>query len=147
MPAQHGTPYWLKSIGSTSFPMVEDYLREPWGKGRLDILDHMRFSKNKRPSGMSAGHKMVLYAAGHERIFGIATVTTGEIYEQGEDTEERWPWALDVQVPMLVSDLRIAPHLSAINVAPLSVRQQSYISLTAEQYALAIDAFCSAVRV
>lgn len=147
MPKKHDTPYWLKSIGAASDPMVEDYLTTPWGKGgRLDLLTRIQFAKNKRPSGMEAGHKMVLYAAGHERIFGVAVVTTGEILEEAAHGEERWPWALDVEVPLLVGDLRIAPMLSAMNVGPLSVRQQSHISIGDEQYALAIEAFCKSIR-
>lgn len=90
---------------------------------------------------MAAGHKMVLYAAGHECIFGVAVVRTGEIYEHLVEDEERWPWALDVDVPLLVGNLRLAPKLSEINVGPLSVRQQSHISLDEQQYGLAVSAF------
>lgn len=145
--ATQQTPHWLKSIGSASDPMVEDYLTAPWGKGgRLDLLDEIRFAKNKRPSGINPGDHLVLYAAGHERIFGIATVLDGEPYEHVVEGEERWPWALRVEVPMLVGTLRIAPPLSSMKVGPLSVRQQSHISLDDEQYRLAVGALTAAIQ-
>jgi hypothetical protein len=84
--------------------------------------------------------KLVLYAAGWERIFGIAIVTSSEPYELIEDDQERWPWALDVMVPLVVPRLSLAPALAEIKVANTSVRQQSHIRLTDEQYELALAA-------
>src|SRR5438105_282437 len=107
-------------------------MTEPWGqlKNRLDLLDRIRFAKNKRPSGVNAGDMLVLYAAGWERIFGIAIVTSDEPYEFIVEGEKRWPWVLDVTVPLVVPRLTLAPGLSEINVANTSVRQQSHIRLT-----------------
>lgn len=147
MTNHHKTPFWLKCIGSADDPMVEDYLTAPWGQGgRLDLVEEIRFAKNKRPSGISAKDMLVLYAAGHERIFGIAQVVDGEPYERIIKGEERWPWALRVEVPLLVGNLRIAPPLSAMKVGPLSVRQQSHIALDDEQYHLAVDALTEAIQ-
>jgi len=113
-----------------------------WGNrsDRTDLLDRVRFAKNKRPSGVHMGDKLVFYAAGWERFFGVASVISDEPYEFIEPGEQRWPWVLDVETPLVVPRLDLAPHLSEIEVANTSVRQQSHIRLTEEQYRLALDA-------
>jgi len=93
-----------------------------------------------------AGDRLVLYAAGRERFFGIAIVLSAESYEHDLPDEERWPWALDIEVPLVVPRLDLAPHLSEIQVANTSVRQQSHIRLTAAQYRLALGALLRRVE-
>jgi hypothetical protein len=130
--------YWLKSIGASG-----DELRENWLDSRPDLLDEIRFARNKRPSGVARGDRLVLYAAGWECFFGIAIVTATEAREDLE--EPRWPWVLDVTVPLVVPRLDLAPHIRQMDVANTSVRQQSHISLTPEKFQKAVVALMSLV--
>ncbi len=149
---------FLKSIGAAGeidvggerrpLRLNDDWLTSPWGAraNRLDLLDRVRFARNKRPSGVQRGDRLVFYAAGWERFFGIGIVVSDEPYEQTEPGEERWPWVLDVEVPLVVPRLRLAPMLTQIDVASTSVRQQSHIRLTNEQYARALDSLLARAR-
>lgn len=141
------TKVFLKSIGSAADPLGNDWLTTGWGNltNRTDLLDQVRFPKNKRPTGVHKGDKLVFYAAGWERIFGVGLVTSDEPYESIVAGEERWPFVLNVEVPLIVPRLELAPPLSAINVANTSVRQQSHIRLADQQYALALEALVAAV--
>lgn len=139
---------FLKSIGAANAKLGDAWLTDPWGgmSNRLDLLDTIHFAKNKRPTGVNRDDRLVLYAAGWERIFGVAVVRSDEPYELITPGQERWPWALDVVVPLVVPRLSLAPELSEIKVANTSVRQQSHIRLSDEQYALAVAALTRPVR-
>jgi hypothetical protein len=139
---------FLKSIGAASDKLADDWLTSPWGKlnNRLDLLDKIHFAKNKKPTGVNRGDLLVLYAAGWERIFGIAVVMSDEPQQLIVPGQERWPWVLDVTVPLVVPRLSIAPTLAEIKVANTSVRQQSHIHLTDEKYALAVAALTRRVQ-
>lgn len=130
--------FWLKSIGAADHTLDNDWLDE-----RYDLLDRIRFAKNKRPSGVSIGDRLVLYAAGWERFYGIAVVTSPEAEE--DLAEERWPWVLDVEVPLVVPRLTMAPRLEEMDVATTSVRQQSHIELTKGQFDKAVSALAGLV--
>jgi hypothetical protein len=134
--------HWLKSIGSGDKPLKDDWWTTVWEPEHIgvDLLDRIYFPTNKRPSGMDEGDKLVLYAAGWERIFGIAVVKSDEPYRHTIENRERYPWVLDVEVPLVVPRLTVAPGLAEIEVANTSVRQQSHIRLTDEQYDLALTA-------
>ena len=138
---------FLKSIGATGQELGNGWLTTGWGNraDRTDLLDRVRFAKNKRPSGVNKGDRLVFYAAGWERFFGVAIVISDAPYELIEPGEERWPWVLDVEVPLVVPRLELAPHISAISVANTSVRQQSHIRLTDGQYELAVHELMSLV--
>jgi hypothetical protein len=125
--------YWLKSVGAANHKLDNDWLNE-----RYDLLDRIRFAKNKRPSGVSVGDRLVLYAAAWERFYGVAIVTSAEPEE--DLAEERWPWVLDVEVPLVVPRLSMAPGLDEMDVATTSVRQQSHILLTEQQFDKALAA-------
>jgi hypothetical protein len=130
--------YWLKSIGS-----ADDELDRDWLSSRGDLLDQVRFATNKRPSGIARGDRLVLYAAGWECFYGVAIVTSEESRE--DLGEKRWPWVLDVTVPLVVPRLDLAPHLREMDVANTSVRQQSHIALTREKFEKALTALRSLV--
>lgn len=130
--------YWLKSIGASG-----DELRGNWLDSRPDLLDEIRFARNKRPSGVARGDRLVLYAAGWECFFGVAIVVASESREDLAET--RWPWVLDVTVPLVVPRLDLAPHIRQMDVANTSVRQQSHISLTPEKFQKAVAALMSLV--
>lgn len=131
--------YWLKSIGAS-----DDELKKYWLRSRGDLLDQIRFAKNKRPTGVSKGDRLVLYAAGWERVFGVAIVASEEPKE--DPREKRWPWVLDVEVPLVIPRLDLAPHLKEMDVATTSVRQQSHISLTPDQFDKAVRALLSSIE-
>jgi hypothetical protein len=130
--------YWLKSIGS-----VDQTLQDNWLQDRYDLLDYVRFAANKRPSGVARNDRLVLYAAGLECFYGIAIVVSAEPRE--DLGEKRWPWVLDVRVPLVVPRLDLAPRLSEMNVATTSVRQQSHIRLSTEQFDAAVAALVGLV--
>jgi hypothetical protein len=130
--------YWLKSIGSAG-----DELDGNWLRSRRDLLDQVRFATNKRPSGIARGDRLVLYAAGWERFYGVAIVTSTESRE--DPREKRWPWVLDVTVPLVVPKLELAPRLHEMSVASTSVRQQSHIALTRGQFEQALAALTGLV--
>lgn len=130
--------FWLKSIGAT-----DHLLEKNWLDQRYDLLDRVRFAANKRPSGINRDDRLVLYAAGWECFYGIAIVTSAE--PEKDLQEERWPWVLDVKVPLVVPRLDLAPRLNEMDVATTSVRQQSHIRLTEDQFESAVDALAGLV--
>lgn len=125
---------WLKMIGTSAWRLEDDWLTQ-----RSDLLHKVRFARHKRPSGVSIHDRLVYYAAGWEVFFGVAIVTSEEPTMNEEPGEERWPWTLDVVVPLVCPTLSLAPRLSKIGVASTSVRQQSHIELTDAQFDLAIE--------
>lgn len=130
--------FWLKSIGAADHTLSKDWLDE-----RYDLLDRIRFAKNKRPSGVSRHDRLVLYAAGWECFYGVSIVTS---VEPEEDLgEERWPWVLDVKTPLVVPRLDQAPKLEQMDVATTSVRQQSHIQINEEQFGKAVAALAALV--
>jgi len=139
---------FLKSIGSADDPLNNDWIAHGWRglPNRTDLLDRIRFARNKRPTGVQRDDKLVLYASGWERFFGVAIVVSPEPYDDPAEGEERWPWVLEVRVPLVVPRLELAPRISEINVAPTSVRQQSHIHMSDDQYRLALDALARPVR-
>lgn len=132
--------FWLKSIGAANHTLDNDWLNE-----RYDLLNRIRFAKNKRPSGVSIGDRLILYAAVWERFYGVAIVTSAEPEE--DLAEERWPWVLDVEVPLVVPRLAMAPTLDKMDVATTSVRQQSHIALTGDQFDKALAALTALAAV
>ena len=138
---------FLKSVGAAEAKLGNEWLTTPWSNltNRSDLLDRVRFAKNRRPTGVHKGDKLVLYAAGWERFFGIAIVTSPFPYELIEEGEERWPWVLNIVVPLVVPRIELAPHISTINVANTSVRQQSHIRLSDGQFELALKALVGLV--
>lgn len=130
--------FWLKSIGASGDELDDDWLRL-----RADLQDQIRFATNKRPTGVAREDRLVLYAAGWERFFGFAIVLSAE--SKKDPKEERWPWVLDVTVPLIVPRLSLAPRLHEMDVASTSVRQQSHIALTNDQFEKAVTALVSLV--
>jgi len=130
--------FWLKSIGA-----ADHMLNKNWLDDRYDLLDRIRFAANKRPSGVSRHDRLVLYSAGWECFYGIAIVESAEATE--DLGEERWPWVLDVKVPLVVPRLDLAPSLDEMDVATTSVRQQSHIRLTQAQFDKAVAALVGLV--
>ena len=131
---------WLKMIGTSDWRLEDE-----WLVGRSDLLHRVRFARHRRPSGVSLGDSLVFYAAGWEVLFGVAVVESDQPVLVEAPGEERWPWTLDVSVPLVCPVLSLAPHLSEIGVPSTSVRQQSHIELTDAQFARAVAALTQRV--
>ncbi|MDQ5807046.1 MAG: hypothetical protein M3320_00040 [Actinomycetota bacterium] len=129
--------HWLKMVGAANWPLPNEWLADGGGR-RTDLLDRVRFSRSRRPSGVRAGDRLVYYAAKWQRYFAVVEVISTESYE--EEAESRWPLALDVEAKLLVPKLSIAPPVTDLNLRAgnYSVRTQSHIALNREQYARAV---------
>jgi hypothetical protein len=132
---------WLKMIGAT-----DNRLENEWLRDRYDLAKMVRFPVNKRPTGVSGDDRLVLYAAGWERIYGIAVVQSDEARFEPRSDEERWPWVLDVVTPVAVPRLDTAPTREELGVASTSVRQQSHIHLSDAKYERAIELLLAPVK-
>lgn len=140
---------WLKMVGAARQPLSTDWLNGmdvEEGRNRRDLLERVRFPRTKRPSGVEAGDRLVYYAAGAYRYFAIVEVLSSEPYRTDEDP--RWPYALDVKPLLLVGHIDDAPPLSDLRLRKgnLSVRHQSHILLTPDQFASAVAGICSVAR-
>jgi len=125
---------WLKPIGGGSGQTPENWYVEWW-----DVLDMACFPR--RPS-VRVGDFLVYYAAGLGRICGIVKVNSAPI--QGrfpekwtEENRKRWPWSVGVELRLAIPANDLAPTLGDIDVRTLSVRRQSHIALTREQFSKA----------
>lgn len=115
--------FWLKMIGTSV---------DPWPVGKPYNLQHIGFRGLYKPSGIRSGDRMVLYAVGAKRIFGLVEVTK-DWYESNQDG---WPYRVDIRCPAEVS---LAPN-DGVDVDELStelkskLRRRSHLRLTSEQY-------------
>jgi hypothetical protein len=138
--------YWLKMVGASTAPLPDDWLLglQDGEDDRRDLLQRVRFPRNKRPSGVDAGDRLVYYAATARRYFAIVEVISDEPYPSAEDP--RWPWALDVHPLLLVAHIPDAPRLEDLQLRKgnLSVRRGSHVRLTPEQYATAVRGLSAA---
>ena len=116
---------FLKVIGSAENPCPEPYDKE--------FVD---FSRN--PRQVQLGDHLVLYAAGgRKRVFAIAEVTS-EVYDAGSEYGRRWPYRVDIRYLKKPVLAREGVHINEVSTPKrdllLSLRRQSYIKLTPEEY-------------
>lgn len=133
--------YWLKMVGAADWE-VEDR----WVERESQLLTAVRFPR--QPSGIGADDRLVYYSAGSQKLFAIARATMAGEQAPHElaPNEERWPYVLRVQVLVAIPTLALAPHWSALGMAPGTVQQKSHVELTDAQYAKAVDAIVDRVR-
>jgi hypothetical protein len=133
---------WLKSLGHSGNPLPATWAQDG---AEPDRLRRAYFPQRPR---IDRGDRLVYYAAGWRRCFGVVEVISdGPSEDHPHPTEPvRWPWSVEVQPLLLVPDLRVAPPLEAIGVGPLSVRRKSHIRLSSEHYERAVDALASVAR-
>jgi hypothetical protein len=120
--------HWLKNLGS--------------GTGRMDesliprVLRELRFPRRPR---VAVGDKMALYALGHDRVFAIVEIFARPYEIEGPNNWDRW----EVETrPVLSMGYHGAPRLADLTVdrdLELSVRQQSHIGLTGDEYRRAVE--------
>ena len=95
-----------------------------------------RWSRFPRRPAVRAGDRMVVYAAGSGRDFGIGRLmAVVRVLSDPEATFEsrRWPWAVEVEVLAAAPRLSRAPSLWDISVSPRALGRHSHIRLTDEQ--------------
>jgi hypothetical protein len=129
---------FLKAHGTSTAP-----LDDHWLQAGSRLLSPGRTAFPRRPR-MGPGDRLVLYASGWRRIFGVAEVC-------GEPTTEapaspRWPWSVGVELLVVVPVLSNAPPVEAIGVPAGSMRQHSHIRLEERHLALAIEALAGVGR-
>ncbi len=112
--------HWLKMIGTSEGPL-------PKYESRFVGLA-------KKPRHMEPGDPMVLYAVGGEKkVFALAQVAS-EVYEVGNG---RWPYRVDIEYEDNLpasSGVSIDEVSTSARDLRLSVRQNSYIELSPEEY-------------
>lgn len=131
--------YWLKALGT-----AEGRLDRLWTGPSADALQAFACPKDGRPS-FKVGDRVIYYASGWQKIFAAVEVT-----DEAEDDPTwqpwqgtRWPWVVRVQPLLLVPDLELAPHLGMAAINTLSVRSQSHIHISPEQYYHAVMSMTS----
>ena len=113
--------FWLKLIGSTENPRRTPYER-----------DYVHFPT--KPSGITPGDRLLLYAVGGlKRVFATAEVTS----EVHASDEQRWPYRLNVRYEVNVSPVD-GVHIDNLSsprdlLAPIR-RGKSYFRITPELY-------------
>ncbi|MDX6693823.1 MAG: hypothetical protein QOF02_1426 [Blastocatellia bacterium] len=117
---------WLKMIGPT-----QEACPEPYERSYVDF--------SRRPARVHSGDHMILYAVGRQnRVFAIAEVKS-EVYQASGNPDEngRWPYRVDIEY------LEKMPASKGVHINEVStphrdllrsLRQQSYISLSREEY-------------
>lgn len=129
--------HFLKTVGTARSRPPERWLEEGWDR----VLRRGGFPRRPR---VDTGDRLVLYAAGWQRLFGVVEVT-GPPVEGHPDSADaaRWPWSVPVEPLLVVPVLDAAPPVQACGVTPRSMSQQSHVRITPEQYDRAVSALAS----
>ena len=136
------TEVFLKAHGTGAAPLPDRWL----ASARSALVDPGRTAFPRRPR-MQVGDRLVLYASGWRRIFGVAEVTSEPTDAIGSPADpQRWPWTVAVELLVVVPQLSNAPPVEAIGVAPRSMSQQSHIRLQSRHLELAVEALASVAR-
>jgi hypothetical protein len=131
--------YWLKSHGTG-----EGRLDRNWTQTAPDGLEGFACPKSGRPS-FEVGDRVIYYATGWQSIYAAVEVTK----EAENDPKRwswqgtRWPWVVEAEPLLLVPDLARAPFVGMALIDTLSVRSQSHIRISQEQYYHAVMAMTS----
>ena len=130
--------YWLKSVGSTSDQMAED-----WVTSAPQELSNVHFSMRGKPK-VRVGDYLVYCTAMRQRIIGVA-----EVYmpPTNDGPEERWPWRCRVKPHLMLATIEGAPSLDILSATKTEegklragVRPISHVTLTEKQYRRALTA-------
>ena len=135
------TAVFLKAHGTGAAPVADRWMQTGGA-----LAAHGRTGFPRRPR-MAPGDRLVLYASGWRRIFGIAEVI-GEPTDAVPSTTDprRWPWTVEVELLIVVPLLSNAPPVEAIGVTPRSMSQQSHIRLEPRHLELATEALAGVGR-
>jgi hypothetical protein len=131
--------HWLKTLGGAHRALDADWL------GNAPERLHVTYFP-RRPR-MERGDRLVLYAAIWQAIFAVGEVTSdGPLQQPSPSNPTRWPWAIHMQLHLLIPDLTFAPAIETIGVIPRSLSQHSHIAITEEQYRRAVEALADTAR-
>jgi hypothetical protein len=124
------TTYWLKTIGSTRWPLDDD-----WIVSRPELLTGVRAPQ--QPSGIRSGDRLVYYSAVSKRIFAIARAS-----QDGDNVamapgpgEDQWPFLLPVQLLLAIPTLKLAPSWDVLDISDATISQKSYVEIDEATYA------------
>ncbi|MEA2182832.1 MAG: hypothetical protein QOF69_2017 [Solirubrobacteraceae bacterium] len=136
------TSVFLKAHGTGTKPLHDRWL----AGGASSLVDPGRTAFPRRPR-MHAGDRLVLYASGWRRIFGVAEVLGEPSTDMPSPADPtRWPWSVPVELLVVVPVLSNAPPVEAIGVSARSMSQHSHIRLDPRHLDLAIEALASVGR-
>lgn len=128
--------YWLKSVGSASDQMAED-----WVTSAPRELSHVHFSARGKPN-VRVGDYLVYCTARRQRIIGIA-----EVYmpPTNDSVEEAQSWRCRIKPHLMLATIEGAPSRDVLDETEdgtlrLGVRQISHLTLSQKQYRRALTA-------
>jgi len=132
---------FLKAHGTGAAPIPDRWLEHG-----SSLLEPGITAFPRRPR-MAPGDRLILYASGWRRIFGIAEVLTAPTTDLSSPVNPaRWPWSVSVELLVVVPLLANAPPVEAIGVSPRSMSQQSHIRLETRHLELAAEALTGLAR-
>jgi hypothetical protein len=132
---------FLKAHGTGSAPLADR-----WLAAGSRLLDPGRTAFPRRPR-MDAGDRLILYASGWRRVFGVAEVLGPPATDSPSPADPaRWPWSVEVELLVAVPVLSNAPPVEAIGVPARSMSQHSHIRLEERHLELALEVLASVGR-
>ncbi len=133
-------PVFLKAHGTAEAPLADH-----WLEAGSALVREGRTAFPRRPR-MGPGDRLILYASGWRRIFGIAEVLSEPRRVGSPANPARWPWSVEAELLVIVPVLSNAPPVEAIGVAARSMSQHSHIRVEQRHLALAAEVLGSVGR-
>lgn len=131
---------FLKAHGTAAQPLPDRWLQHG-----SSLLDPGITAFPRRPR-IVPGDRLILYASGLRRIFGIAEVLTDPTTQCSSPVDlARWPWSVALELLIVVPRAN-APPVEAIGVSPRSMSQHSHIRLEPRHLELAAEALAGLAR-
>ena len=131
---------WLKALGTSGGGEIPTQ-----GLAKIDwVIRDIGFPVEP---AVSVGDRLVLYASGHAKFFGVVEVFMPPYLD---NRAAPWSYRCEVRARLVLDDLARAPALDELRVGRdvrKSVRQQSHIRLSAAEYDAAVDSLERAVDV
>lgn len=127
-----GIAYWLCMRGHKGARLPARWLEAPvaW-----EVMSGFA-TPPRRTLRIRPGDRVIWYATGKQKVFGIATVVDEPVNRTGHDQQEgRWPWLVPTRTEFVIDDLDDAPTLADAGLGGFWVQRMSYRELTAEQFA------------
>jgi hypothetical protein len=130
--------YWLKSLGTHDSRIASTGLASiSW------VTDDIGFPRNPT---VKPGDRLVLYASGHQKIFGVVEVN---LRPQLDNNAKPWSYRVRVSARLVIDSLARAPSLDVVSDGSRNIRksiqQQSHIQLSQREYDAAVAALEEAV--
>jgi hypothetical protein len=127
--------YWVGVAGTSDDPLPDDWRPKVAEWEKRHGLAHF-FS---RPPSVRAGDRLVMYATGSPRQFGVGRFfAIREVISNPEPSgRKRWPWKVRLRDVVTGPNLERCPTIEEIGVGPKSVRRQTHIKLDREAGLLA----------